>query len=211
MPASDNPAISCDTPLGPVAVRAFCTPRQIRGFRFDPQFRAYAQYKSILTKRGTLENLAAVDGNNVVLALKADRSIIGFGVLSVPEPEMRWARLGHGTMMEVSVIEVGRSWRRYNIANALMRMLLRHPRIEQMIAYMVGYAWTWDLDGTRLTAQQYRNMLIRIFGAHGFQEFQTNEPNVCLRPENLFMGRVGGQVRQETRKAFKWLCFGMTP
>jgi acetoin utilization protein AcuA len=79
-----------------------------------------------------------------------------------------------------------------------------------MITYMVGYSWTWDLDGTGLTAQQYRNMLIRLFGAHGFREFQTNEPNLCLKPENLFMGRVGGEVSDSMRKAFKWLCFGIS-
>ncbi|MEJ2037819.1 MAG: hypothetical protein P8X55_02655, partial [Desulfosarcinaceae bacterium] len=77
--------------------------------------------------------------------------------------------------------------------------------------YMVGYMWTWDLDGTGLTAQQYRNILIRIFSAHGFQQYQTNEPNLCLKPENLFMGRVGSQVSEETRKAFKWLCYGINP
>jgi acetoin utilization protein AcuA len=79
-----------------------------------------------------------------------------------------------------------------------------------MIVYMVGYSWTWDLDGTGLTAQQYRNMLIRLFSAHGFHEFQTNEPNLCLKPENLFMGRVGSQVSDQMRKAFKWLCFGIS-
>ena len=203
--------MTIDTPRGPIAVRGFCQPELIRGFRFDSQFRSYAQYKSILTKRATLEDLAAVDGNNVVLALTADHTIIGFGVLGHPEEDMRWARLGRGVMMEVKVIEVGRDWRKYKISDAIMQMLLLHPRIEQMIVYMVGYMWTWDLDGTGLTAQQYRNILIRIFSAHGFQQYQTNEPNLCLKPENLFMGRVGSQVSEETRKAFKWLCYGINP
>ncbi len=200
-----------DTPQGLVCIRAFNKSEDIHGFRWGPQFRAYAQYKSILTKRKTLEAIAAVEGNNVVLALAPNRQIIGFGVLSFPEEDMRWAQLGHGVMMEVQVIEVGRDWRQYKLTHDIMKMLLLHPRIEEMIAYMVGYSWTWDLDGTGLTAQQYRNMLIRIFSAHGFQEFQTNEPNLCLKPENIFMGRMGSQVPEETRKAFKWLCFGISP
>ena len=53
--------------------------------------------------------------------------------------------------------------------------MLNHPKIEQMIAYMVGYSWTWDLDGSGMTAQQYRNMLIRLFNPHGFIELQTND------------------------------------
>jgi acetoin utilization protein AcuA len=197
------------TTQGPVRVRAFCTPEQILSFSFDSQFRAYPQYKSIYTKRRTLEALAAVEGTNVALALTSDQRIIGFGVLAFPEPDERWARLGRGAMMEVRAIEVGRQWRGHKIADDLMRMLLTHPRLEQMIAYMVGYSWTWDIDGSGLSAQRYRNMLIRLFGGFGFLEFQTNEPNLCLKPENLFMARVGRQVSGQMRKAFKWLCFGI--
>jgi acetoin utilization protein AcuA len=76
---------------------------------------------------------------------------------------------------------------------------------------MVGYSWTWDLDGTRKTAQQYRQMLIRLFEPFGFIEYQTNEPNICLKPENLFMGRVGDKVDEQTCRAFKWLRFGIEP
>jgi acetoin utilization protein AcuA len=207
---SDPNTFQRKTPLGDICVRAFCTPAEILSFEFDSQFRAYPQYKSIYTKRRTLEAFAAVEGTNVTLALTPDRRIIGFGVLAFPEPDERWAKLGSGTMMEVKAIEVGRVWRSHKIASDILSMLLTHPRLEQMIVYMVGYSWTWDLDGTGLTAQQYRNMLIRLFSAHGFHEFQTNEPNLCLKPENLFMGRVGRQVPEHMRKAFKWLCFGIS-
>jgi acetoin utilization protein AcuA len=83
------------------------------------------------------------------------------------------------------------------------------PIVEEMIVYMVGYSWTWDLDGTRKSAQAYRNMMIRLFEPFGFQELQTNEPNICLKPENLFMGRIGERVSDEMRTRFKWLRFGV--
>ncbi len=191
-------------------MRAFCTPDDIRTYSFDRQFRAYAQYKSIYTKRQTLETLADIKGANVTLALTPQNRIIGFGVLDFPEPDERWAELGHGVMMEIKVIEVGRGWRQYKLTHDIMKMLLSHPRLEEMIVYMVGYSWTWDLDGTGKTALQYRNMLIHIFGVHGFQELQTNEPNICLKSENLFMGRVGRNLPEETQKAFKWLRFGIS-
>ncbi len=198
------------TDIGDIHVRAFSTPAEIRSYHFDPQFKSYPQYKSIFTKRSTLEAFAALEGTNVTLALTPDRRIIGFGVLAFPEPDERWADLGPGAMMEVKAIEVGRGWRGHKIAQDILAMLLTHPRLEQMIVYMVGYSWTWDLDGTRLTAQQYRNMLIDLFSAQGFREFQTNEPNLCLKPENLFMGRIGAQVSDRMRKSFKWLCFGIS-
>jgi acetoin utilization protein AcuA len=199
------------TPTGPIHIRSFCKPDAIQNYRFDDQFGTHAQYKSIYTKRETLEKHAAKSDANVVLALKESQQIVGFGVFSHPEADERWTELGPGMMMEVKAVEVSRSLRSCKIAGDLLRLMLTHPKIEQMIAYMVGYSWTWDLDGMGMNAQQYRNMLIRLFNPHGFIELQTNEPNICLKPENLFMGRIGSEVTDAVRQDFKWLRFGVSP
>ena len=135
----------------------------------------------------------------------------GFGVLAYPEAGERWAELEPQVMMEVKVIETCRAWRSQGLAKGILSMLLHHPLVEDKIVYMVGYSWTWDLDGSGLNAQQYRNMLIRLFSPHEFIELQTNEPNICLKPENLFMGRVGSEVSDQVRQDFKWLRFGISP
>ena len=199
------------TPAGAIQIRSFCTPSEIQSYRFDDQFGTHAQYKSIYTKRETLEKHAGKTNANVVLALRESQQIVGFGVFSHPEPDERWSELGPGVMMEIKAVEVIRNLRAFKIAGGLVRLMLEHPRIEQMIAYMVGYSWTWDLDGSGLNAQQYRNMLIRLFNPHEFIELQTNEPNICLKPENLFMGRIGSAVPETVRKDFKWLRFGVSP
>ena len=199
------------TPAGPVKIRSFCTPDEIQSYRFDDQFGTHAQYKSIYTKRETLEKHAAKTDANVVLALTEDQHIVGFGVFSHPEADERWTELGMGMMMEVKAVEVSRILRSCKIAGDMVRLMLSHPKIERMIAYMVGYSWTWDLDGSGMKAQQYRNMLIRLFNPFGFIELQTNEPNICLKPENLFMGRIGSEVSEQTRQDFKWLRFGISP
>lgn len=199
------------TPAGSIAIRSFCAPEEIRSYRFDDQFGTHAQYKSIFTKRETLEKHAGKKDANVALALTENQQIVGFGVFSHPDPDDRWTDLGPGVMMEVKAVEVSRPLRSCRIAGDLVRLMLSHPKIERMIAYMVGYSWTWDLDGSKLTAQQYRNMLIRLFSPHRFIELQTNEPNICLKPENLFMGRVGSEVPDQVRQDFKWLRFGVSP
>jgi len=113
--------------------------------------------------------------------------------------------------MEVKAIEVSSNRRSTGLAKNILGLLVGHPVVEEKIIYMVGYSWTWDLDGTRKTAQQYRRMLIRLFDPFGFIEYQTNEPNICLKPENIFMGRVGRNVSPDAQNAFKWLRFGMRP
>jgi acetoin utilization protein AcuA len=62
-----------------------------------------------------------------------------------------------------------------------------------------------------MSAQQYRQMMMRLFEPFGFQEYNTNEPNICLKSENIFMARTGSNVSQETRQAFKWLRYGQSP
>ena len=192
-----------------IRIRSFCSAREIRRLTFNPQFGTHAQYKSLYTKRDSLEQIAEQPDANITLALAGERTIVGFGVLAYPEAAERWAQLQPPVMMEVKAIETARDWRSEGIARKVLGMLISHPSIEEKIAYMVGYSWTWDLDGTRKTAQQYRRMLIGLFEPFGFIELQTNEPNICLKPENLFMGRVGDKVDEQTRRAFKWLRFGI--
>ena len=72
---------------------------------------------------------------------------------------------------------------------------------------MVGYSWTWDLEG--ISAMDYRNMLIKIFSQQGFKTFQTNEPNIMMRPENLFMARIGANISEDIQKRFKLVRFDL--
>ena len=199
------------TPRGEVRICFFCSSAEIRKCTFDRQFAFHRYYKSLYTSRDLLEKSAEQPDANVVLALAERNHIVGYGVLVYPEPGERWTDLGPRIMMEVTAIEVCRSWRSFRIAPALLKMVVGHPQVEEKIVYMVEYSWTWDLNGTKKTAQQYRKMLIKLFEPHGFKEYQTNEPNVCLKSENLFMCRVGNNIGQVILDRFKWLRFGLSP
>lgn len=196
---------------GDVRICSFCTSSMIRQYRLDGQFSTHAHYKSLFTKRDTLEEIAQQPDTNLVLALAESDTIIGFGVLAYPDPAERWFDLGPRIMMEVKAIEVARSWRSAKIASSMLEMVVDHPLIEDKIAYMVGYSWTWDLEEAEKTAQQYSRMLIRLFEPQRFQVYQTNEPNICLKPENLFMCRVGKNIPDVILTRFKWLRFGLSP
>jgi acetoin utilization protein AcuA len=203
--------ILVSTTLGELRIRSFCTPDEIRQLSFDHQFGTHAHYRSLYTKRESLERKAEQPDTSVVLAIADSKRIVGFGVLAYPDSEERWAQLEPKLMMEVNAIEVSREWRSKKVARGIVQMMNVHPKIEDKVAYIVGYSWTWDLDGNRMTAQQYRQMMARLFEPFGFEEYQTNEPNICLKPENIFMARIGENVSKELQNQFKWLRFGMTP
>ena len=197
--------------MGEIVIRDYSTPEAIRSFEFDDQFGTYSHYKSLYTKRESLEKIAKVKDTNVVLAIVDNRRIIGFGVLAYPESGERWEKLGPEMMMEIKALEVSRNWRIAKVARQILELLLSSPIIEDKIIYLVGYSWTWDLDGTELSRQQYRSMLVHLYESFGFEEYQTNEPNICLKPENFFMGRIGKNVSKEMVKNFKWLRFDIYP
>jgi glutamate dehydrogenase/leucine dehydrogenase len=199
------------TPRGNVRIRSFCSPEEIRTYTFDDEFGSHAQFKSLYTRRESLETDAAKSDANVVLALNDHDHIVAFAVLTYPDKGERWLELGPGLMIELRVIEVCRRWRSGKLAYQLLQMAMDHPAIEEKIAYMIGYAWTWDLDGTERRAQEYRQILIHLFESQGFEEYETNEPNICLRQENLFMCRVGSRVPDDVVDRFGWLRFGIAP
>ena len=211
MNATHTKEICVPTAKGNVRIRSFCTPQEIRQHMLDPEFTVYENYKSLYTRRKTLEEIGAQPGANVVLALDAKNRIIGFGVLAYPDRAERWALLGPAIMIEVRAIEVGRSWRLGKIAAGILKKLIAYPQIEDKIVYMVGYSWTWDLEGTKKIAREYRQILISLFESCGFQKYQTNEPNICLKSENLFMCRIGKNISQVILDRFKWLRFGLSP
>lgn len=200
-----------NTPKGVVRVGSFVRPTEMQRLHFDPLFRKHDSYQSLFTSKADLQAKASQDGADVVLALTDDDCIVGFGVLAYPEPHERWAQLEPRRMLEVEAIEVSRDWRSMQIGKALLEKILAHPEAEDKIFFMVGYSWTWDLEGGKMTGAEYRQMMIRLFRPYGFQEYKTNEPNICLRPENIFMARIGKNVPEDVISDFKWLRFGLSP
>ena len=197
------------TPGGDVKIQSFCTPEQIRKFTFDSQFRQYDNFKSLYTKRESLEKDAKQPNANVTLALEKNTNIIGYGVLADPVFGKRWEKMGHNLMMELKAIEVCRAWRSFGLAGGMLNVLMSDPKIEDSIIVIVAYSWTWDLDYTKESASQHRNKLVNLHAPHGFKEYPTNDPNVMLRPENIFMARIGKNISREQQDRFKWAIYGL--
>jgi acetoin utilization protein AcuA len=198
-----------DTVRGRVTITSFCSPEEIGALSFAGAFAKHPHYNPIVSSKESLIRMAAEPDANVTIATADGDDIIGFGVLQYPESGERWGRVGDRAMMEVSVIEVSRPWRSLGLSGELLAMVLAHPRKEDRIFYMVGYSWTWDLDGSGLTTMDYREMMVRLFSGFGFNVLLTNEPNIMLRPENLFMARIGEHVSETTRKRLKMVRFNI--
>ncbi len=165
--------------------------------------------KSIFTKKENLQRVLG-NGGKVALAILEMKTIVGFATLDFPNPKERWGSINGKSVMELNAVEVIPELRKYRIAQYLLKQLMDGSELEQKILYLVSYKWIWDLDQTNLSAHVYRNILIRLFGEFGFKESTTNEPNVCLKKENIFMVRIGKDVTTALQEDFKWARFGLS-
>jgi len=148
-------------------------------------------------------------GGSVSLALLEHKIIVGFAVLDFPDKNERWALPDPEIVMELKAVEVLREFRNNGIARQLLAHLFSDSAVEEQIIYLTAYSWTWDLDYPGFTVLSYRDMLISLYTPFGFLEFQTNEPNICLKPENIFMARIGKKIPKKIREDFKLLRFGV--
>lgn len=199
MPARQNLLTLC----------GFCQADEILSLSFKDTFTKYPRYNPIISGKERLAEAASCADTNVTLAFTCEKEVVAFGILEYPQPDERWIKVGDRIMMEVSVIEISRPWRSAGIAKPLLRLLTDHPMKEQRILYMVGYSWTWDLDSRGIPPMTYRDMMVHLFASCGFRIFQTNEPNIMLRPENLFMARIGADMPEDVQRRFKLVRFGL--
>ena len=197
------------SPLGPVEIFDWCSPAFIAGHEMESGLGSFPSYRSLFTTPEGLASLAHSNNADVILALDQEERIVGYCVMREPDKTDFWGRLGPGTLYEIVALEASRSYRSTKLGQKLLHLGLTNELIEERITYMVGYSWTWDLEGTGLTANEYRGLLMHLLAPYEFKRYPTNEPNVSLRPENMFMARIGSKVDPELVKKFKNLLFGI--
>jgi acetoin utilization protein AcuA len=196
------------TPQGRLFIYTKCPPGFFAGLKLDSGIGNFSGYSSLIQKLDVFDKVAVSKDGRVSLAIADTKIIVGYLACWYPKPGERWDKLGE-LMYELGAIEVSRNFRKLGIARALTGAILSEDFIDDKIVYMNSFSWHWDLEGSRLTTAQYRKMMIALLQAHGFKEEFTNEPNVTLREENVFMVRIGSRVSEEDVKRFRHLRFGI--
>jgi len=198
-----------ETAQGTLSIASFYTPEALASLSFKRSFQMHPHYSPIISSKESLIRIAGEPDANVTLATTAEGDIVGFGILQYPDPDERWVRVGDRIMMELSVVEVSRAWRGGGLARKILEYALAHPLENDKILYMIGYSWTWDIAGSGLPIMAYRDMMIGLFDGFGFELRQTNEPNIMMRPENMFMVKIGANVNDAVRRRLKQVQFNL--
>lgn len=208
LPGPGGKTVAYETPRGALQIRSHCPPGFFNGLKLDDGLGRFSHYSSIIQKLEVFETIANREEGRVTLALMESIVVVGYCACWYPGPEDRWSALGE-LMYELAAIEVSRNFRGMQIARRLLEVTMDDDFFEDKIAYMTGFSWHWDLEGSGLNAIQYRKMMKQLYAPFGFREVYTNEPNVALRDENMMMIRVGSRVSPEDQRRFRYLRFGI--
>lgn len=200
--------VSRRVPREDISIHLNCPPGFFAGLSLDSGLGRFAHYSSIIQKLEAFDKISSSRDGRVALAIIEPRTVVAYAACWYPDETERWRKLGD-LMYEMGAIEVSRNFRHMGIAQNIIDLIMGDDFFEEKIAYMNGFCWHWDLDGSRLTMVQYRNMMLQLLSKHGFKDHYTNEPNIALREENLFMARVGSRVSPEDLKRFRNLRFGI--
>ncbi len=172
---SRNKPVLRETSYGTLSIYARFPAGGFTRLRLDSGLGNFAHYSSIIQKLEVFERVASQQEGRVSLALLEDRIVIGYLACWYPEKNERWSKLGD-LMYEMGAVEVSRNFREMGIAHTMVDLAVADDFFEEKIAYMNGFAWHWDLDGTGLSKFEYRKMMLKFLKNWCFQEFYTNEP-----------------------------------
>jgi acetoin utilization protein AcuA len=182
-------------PGGTVHLRDRCPESAIKRMRVADGMQAFA--RSPERERDLLRRIAARSENDLVIAHTADGEIIG--EVSLAPAEGRWADVDG---VYEAAVEVAPAWRGTGLGEALLRFAFEASFVEQLVVIALGVSWHWDLAQAGLTPWEYRDRLVRLFKAAGFEIFPTDDPEIMSGDANVLMARVGRDAPHGTYEQF---------
>jgi GNAT superfamily N-acetyltransferase len=187
------------TARGPLFLQSCCNPALVEALQVDEGLRAFARTPD--REHQLLLDLASKPENRLTLAYTPAGKIVGQATLA---PLAGWWR-DIGNAYEIAV-EVSPAFRNLGVAHQLLSLALDFEGVEKSLVVGLGFSWHWDYAGLGLSRFQYREVIARLFAAHGFAEYLTSEPNIRIDPANILLARLGRCMEQESMsRFFEWL------
>ncbi len=172
-----------------------CTAEFLAGLLVDSRIGAFSRYSPQAAGRqlAALQKVAGLPHSRVLVA-HSGRRLVAYLTFHPPEADSRWASLPLGEILELGGIEVARGMRGLGLARRLMDLAFSPSEFDGVIVYAQALTWCWDLEGTGMSMGEYRQMMLRLFGAYGFEAYATDEPNIRYDRSNLLLVRMGSMA-----------------
>jgi len=183
------------TLAGSLFLRACCPPELVEGLQVDEELYAFARLPE--REHQLLLKLARQPESRLALAYTPSGKIVGQVTLA---PLDGWWQ-GIENAYEVAV-EVSPTFRNLGIAHQLLSLALDFDSVEEYLIIGLGLSWHWDYIGLGISPFQYRELIARLFAAHGFAEYLTSEANIRMDPANILLAWLGRSLGKESMNRF---------
>lgn len=184
-----------ETPAGSLILHSFCPPSLVASLKADRGLHAFARIPE--REHQLLLGIAERPDCALTLAYTPTGEIVG--QVTLAPLDHWWQDIGNG--YEIAV-EVSSGWRRMGIANQLLTLALEFESLEESLIIAFGLSWHWDFAGLGISRFHYRELIARLFAAHGFSEYLTSEANIRMDPANILVARLGSRLTEESINRF---------
>lgn len=148
-----------------------------------------------------LEDIAALPEGRIIVSLDGD-TIVGYVTLHYPDEREPWGEARMEDLIEFGAIEVAGGYRSLGLGKEMLQLAFAHDQMEDVIVFATEYCWYWDLEHSKLSAWEYRNMTEQLMACVDMVRYETDDPEICSHPANCLMVRIGRHVPFTTIERF---------
>ncbi len=181
-------------PVPPERLQTYTLHESLDAFRKPKE-----QHKALI-------GIAGLPEGRIIIA-REDKLIAGYVTFHYPDDMESWSKAGMEELIELGAIEVADEYRGLGVGKALLAAAFAHGQLDNAIVFTTEYYWHWDLEGSRLSVWEYRNMMEKLMKSAGMEWFATDDPEICSHPANCLMVRIGSKVPLDAVERFDRVRF----
>jgi acetoin utilization protein AcuA len=191
------------TPAGELVIEGPVSPERLAELEFHEGLKAF---RPAPKQKQALIGIAELPEGRIVIA-RQDEMIVGYVTFLYPDPMERWAEAKMDNLLELGAIEVARPWRGGGVAKALLEISFRDDAMNDYIVISTEYYWHWDLEGTGISIWDYKEVMKKVMGSVGMEQYSTDDPEINSHPANMLMARIGTRVDLDSIERFNAVRF----
>lgn len=176
---------------------------QLRQYHMHPDLDAF---RKPMDQYDALLEIADLPEGRIILSRDED-IIVGYVTFHYPDEMERWSQGHMENVIELGAIEVADNYRSLGLGKKMIQLAFQEKQLENMIVFTTEYYWHWDLQGSKLSVWDYRQMMEKLMKSVDMVWCATDDPEICSHPANCLMVRIGSDVPFSSVEQFDRLRF----